>query len=178
MHFAFRCVKFLLFHLSLKIMLRLKRAFSFGWKSNFPLKNNCLRRISKPVYSASSPIKNEISKSSAKLSRAISTAVLMNYTPWNSCFTSRLYLKTLASSVLNVLCAPHNIKGLCPFSSSKINSVSQSLVGLPPFFVNGKNRRYPCDKSNGHPAVVAMAISAQNAPSSDRRGAALGPGGT
>lgn len=64
-----------------------------------------------------------------------------------------------------------NIKGLCPFSSSRINSVSQSqVVGLPPLFLDWKNMRCPCDISDGQPAEAGMGIIVQNAPSSDGEG--------
>lgn len=58
MQFPFRLVKFMLFHLPL-IMLRLKRSFSFGWKSNFPLKNSVVCRVSNQVNPASPPSPHE-----------------------------------------------------------------------------------------------------------------------
>lgn len=149
----------------------------FIWlKIQFSTENRLLCRASNQVYSASPPMKTEINRMSAELSRATSTAVLMNHTPWKSCFTSRDFSFKCVKCFFIV---PHNIKGLCPFSSSKINNVSWSQsVGLPPLFSDWINMKYPCDISDGQPAVAGMAIIMQNAPSSDKRGAALGLGGT
>lgn len=119
-------------------------------------------------------MKTEISRMTAALSHATSTAVLMNYTPWKSRFTSR----DLSFKCVKCFMCSTYIKGLCPFSSSKINNVARSQsVGLPPLFSDWKNMRYLCDISNGQPAVDGIAIVMQNAPSSDKRGAALGLGG-
>lgn len=176
MQFPFRFVKFKPFHLPLKIMSRVKWSFSFGWKNNFPLKNSLLCRVSNQVYSASSPYENWDKQNDSWIISCHKHSSINELYPMEITFYQQ---RPQLQVCLNILCPPHNIKGLCPFSSSRINNVSWSQsVGLPPLFSDWKNMRYPCDISNGQPAVAGIATVMQNAPSSDKRGAALGLGGT